>query len=120
MRKIGWAVLGAVLALAAGCDEGDYLDHNPPAGQGSLVIVNNTDDDIDVFLDGMQVMDVDNWDDSTLDLDPGARRLVLDQDDGPRSESEDIDILDGRLTIVRVSLDALNFNDYHIDVEYED
>lgn len=120
MKRAGLSWLAGALVLAAGCDDEDFRDHTPPAGQGSLIVVNNTGDDIDVFLDGVQVMDVDDFDDSTLDTTPGLRRLVLDEDDGSRSESEDIDILEGRLTIVHVSVAAFDNTDYRLDVEYED
>jgi hypothetical protein len=116
------AMLAAIaLALAMGCeDNADYLDHNPPAGQGSLVVVNNTADDIDVFLDGEKVTRANDWSDRIVDVAPGEHRLVLDEHDGSRSASEDIDILDGRLTVVTVSLSAFDNSDYHVDIEFED
>jgi hypothetical protein len=120
MKKTGLGVFAGLLILAAGCEDEDYLDHNPPAGQGSLIVVNNTSDKIDVFLDGVQVMDMGDWTDRTLDTEPGKRRLVVDQDDGSRSESEDVDILEGRLTVVRVTMPSLFSNDYNLDIDYED
>jgi hypothetical protein len=135
MKRIGgkaawlaarWMVLGLAFGLAAwlttGCDEedDDFLDHNPPAGQGSLVIDNNTLEDIDLFVNGTRTNRVNNGAESILDLAPGTYRIVLDSDDSDRLYADDVDILEGRLAILHVTIDILHPNEFDVSQEYED
>ena len=101
MRVGGACVLAALLCL--GCEDDDYLDHNPPPGQGSLIIDNRTSIDFDLFVDGEFTTEVKDGRERVLDLSPGIYRVVLDSDDDfYGSFREDIDILEGRLTILRI------------------
>ena len=88
-----------------GCDEDeDYLDHEPPEGQGSLVVVNDSWDDLSLYLDGVYVEKVNENSDETLDLDPGVYRVVLmERRNGDRSYRDDVDVLVDKLTLLQVS-----------------
>jgi hypothetical protein len=103
-----------------GCDtEEGYLDHNPPDGQGSLIIDNHTGDDIAVFVDGSQTATVNDSSDRILDMVPGAYRLVLvEKDDGDRSYSSDVDVLEGRLTILDVWSSG-DPDEYSVETSFE-
>jgi hypothetical protein len=129
-REAGWTVrwmaaglaVGLAAWLVAGCDdeEEDYLDHNPPAGQGSLVVDNNTLEDIDIFVNGTRTNRVNNGNEFILDLGPGVYRIVLDSDDSARRYADDVDILQGRLTVLHVSINILDVNGFNVSQEYED
>lgn len=111
----------AFSVFAAGCDMDEgYLDHRPPAGKGTLIIDNHTGDDVGVYLDGHRLGLASEYDNRIDDLDPGAYRLVLTEDhDGTRSYGMDIDILDGRLTIVDVSTTTGSTSSYQVSVRFE-
>lgn len=104
--------------LATGCDweDDDYTDHEPPAGKGSIVVDNNTADDIKVYIEGVRVADVNDFDDRAYDLNPGVYRVVLDQDGGDRTFRDDVDVIEGRLTILDVSIDLFDPDDYDVEV----
>ena len=85
-----------------GCEWDDDVDHDPPAGQGSLVVQNRTASDINIFIDGLRVGEAQDFDDDTTDLHPGSYRVVLDQDDGNRYFAEDADIIEGKVTVWEV------------------
>jgi len=96
-------LLGGWLA-AAGCEwnDRDDFDHTPPAGQGAVVVDNRTFTDIEVFLNGARVGRVGDYDWRAFDRAPGVCRLVLNEDDGRRYYSDDVDIIANRRTIVEV------------------
>ena len=106
------------LFLAA-CDD-DSVDHNPPAGMGSLVIYNRTGDDIRVFIDGGQLQNAGDYDETIYDLQPGVHRMVLDQEDGDRSFAEYVDVFEGRLTEVLVETDFSNLHNYVVSFTIEE
>jgi|GEM_PF-2318368 len=102
LMRIGCICIAALL-LCQGCDDDDYLDHNPPEGQGSIVVDNLTAIDFELFVDGEFIAEVDGGRERIVDVDTGIRRVVLDDsDDIVGSFREDIDVLEGRLTILRV------------------
>jgi hypothetical protein len=122
----GRVLYSGVLALCAalwvtGCDDvGDNdFDHDPPAGKGAVIVDNISPTDINVYVDGRSVGQVDDDDDRPFDLSPGVHRVVLDEDDGSRRWSADIDVLAGRLTILRVTLDTGDRDDYNVDVDFD-
>jgi hypothetical protein len=98
-----------VLLLVAftGCDDDDF-SHDPPEGQGSLVIDNETYVDVKVYLDGYLLYKVDSYDDKTTDLDPGTYRVVIDEKGGDHSYRDDIDIIEGKLTVIEIE----GYDDY--------
>lgn len=108
-----WALFAAVALAAlalpfAGCDD-DEFDHEPPEGKGTLYVDNRTAEGMDVFIDGERVPGVGSGDNRFYDLDPGVYRVALQADDTDRSYSGDVDVLDGRRTIMDVSIDLDNF-----------
>lgn len=113
-------VAAMLLAVLSGCEEDSYRDHNPPAGQGSIVVDNNTGIEFDVFIDGSPAGSVGDWSERILDREPGVYRFVLTEDDGGGSFRDDIDVLDGRLTILHVEDDGSRFGGYYVWVEIED
>ena len=100
------ACLGLMLAvfgcfLTAGCER-DRWDHKPPSGQGSIIVDNRTSNGIYVYLDGYYTNRVSSFDHETYDLNPAVRRVVLDQTNGQRSWRGDVDVIEGKLTVVEV------------------
>ena len=119
-----WVVSAACLSLLtfgpAGCEEDDdYKDHDIPAGKGSLVVQNRTADDIDVFVDGALVSRVDDDDEGAFDLAPGFRRVVLVEKDGDRDWRRDVDILDQRFTVLRVTFDLSDNDTYDVNIDVD-
>lgn len=109
------AFAGASL-LIAGCDYDDSTDHKPPDGQGSIVVDNNTFNDIRVYIDGESQKRVDGYDDRAYDREPGVYRVVLDESGGDRTYRDDVDVLDGRLTVIDVSNDPFSSSKYDVEV----
>jgi hypothetical protein len=98
---IGW--------LATGCDDDDHElgDYTPPAGKGTLTVDNQTVTDIEVYVDGIPLPRVNDGKFRRYDLEPGTHRLVLaDDEDEIRSHAMDLDILQGRQTILDVTTDS--------------
>lgn len=127
MMKHGRTPVLSILAVAlltllpavTGCDdEEDYRDHEPPAGMGSLIVDNNSPEDIDIYLDAALDSRVKDGDDRIIDLAPGDYRVVLDSDDSDRLYSATMDILEGRLTILHVSI-AISVATLNVRVEID-
>lgn len=124
-KRSRWLVFPAVVGLwlgVAGCDDSsdNDFDHTAPAGQGALIVDNRTYDDINVYVDGIRVGKVGDYDDRAFDLNPGTHRVVLDQEDGGRNAADDIDILEGRLTVLQVESEGTFSDDYRLSVDYRD
>lgn len=119
MKGLGILAVAALTTLwSAGCDDEDY-DHDVPAGKGTLVVDNRTPDRIRVYLGGVQVQSVGDGDERYYDLDPGQHRVVLDGDDTDRYWADDVDVLEGRLTILKVTDDLGDFDDFDVDLDYD-
>ena len=96
-------LLALTLGFAVGCeDDHDDHDHNPPAGKGAMIVDNNTLNDISVFVDGGRQQEVKDGNKRIYNLDPGVYRVVLEEQGGRRSFRDDIDILDGRNSVLDV------------------
>jgi len=121
MKRVVWMPLVlAVMLLSWGCeDDDDFYDHRPPGGNGSLVVDNNTSDDFDLFVDGVRVSEVKDGRERIFDYPPGVYRVVLDPEDGFDSFREDVDILEGRLTILHVDADFSFPGDFRVFVEVD-
>jgi len=103
--RIGrWAaLLAAGLALCA-CEDDDW-SHKPPAGQGSIIVDNRTSDDLHVYLDGAYAQRVKDFDHEAFDVQPGLVRVALDQAHGSRAWRDDVDVLQGKLTVLEIRAD---------------
>lgn len=102
IRGLGMCVALAGWLCGAGCESDDLPDHEPPPGRGSLIVDNRTVYRLDVYLDGQNRGSVDDFDTQVYDLFPGVHRLVLDPDeDFPDTAAADVDILEGRRTVVQ-------------------
>ncbi|MFW6151503.1 MAG: hypothetical protein ACOC6C_00850 [Verrucomicrobiota bacterium] len=108
-----------LFVIASGCEyEDDYYDHVPPPGKGSLIIDNNSADDINLYLDGERISEIGDYRVRILDLSPGVGRIVLDEEDGDTTFRDDIDILEGRLTILRIWT-TINAAEYTVEIDFE-
>ena len=120
-RTQRWRILAHAMVLvtalglctASDCDDDDDFDHDPAPGKGALVIDNNTRNDIGVFADGNFIGEADDNDVDEFDLDPGVYRVVLEERGGDHNWHGDIDILEGRNTILDVTYDDHNDYDVH-------
>ncbi len=98
-----------------GCEEKDY-DHTPPPDQGAIILENLTGDSLDVFVDGQSSGRLGEYDELAIDLDPGVHRVVLDQRHGVRYGTWDVDVVKGRLTVVRIRISTWDWREY--DAEF--
>lgn len=90
-------------ACLSACKLGEDRDHVPPQGYGALFVENNTSRELRVYVDGDLVGSVGRYSDRPFDLKPGVYRVVLDQKDSARNWRDDIDIINGRLTVLDVA-----------------
>jgi len=113
--------LAASLSLTLlGCDySDDDFDHDPPAGQGTLYVVNRTPNDCNVFIDGSERSGVDADDKEWYDLDPNIRRVVVDQGKTYRVFRGDVDILEGQRTILELSVDPNDLNRFDAFIYFD-
>jgi hypothetical protein len=109
----GGMMLAALMLVLAGCDD-DRYDHEPPEGQGALYVENTTGDRVRVYIDGAEQERVRAGKNRYYDLDPGTRRLVLDGDDVQRSWVGDVEILEGRRTILEVRVSSVNYGRFEV------
>lgn len=101
--KFGTAALLAGALFGIGCHdwwEDDDHDHDPPAGQGAIIIDNHTFNDVRVFFNGIRQENTRDGKSKAYNLDPGVYRVVLDEIDGDRNFREDIDVLENKVTVI--------------------
>jgi hypothetical protein len=110
------ALLGFALFFTA-CD--DHDDHEIPDGQGTLQINNYATGDIRVYINSTEREEVDAHTEEYYDLDPGLYNVLLDQDDGDRSWSDDINILDDRFSILDVRNDPADPLGYRVTLTFD-
>ncbi len=100
-----------------GCEDDEDYNHNPASGMGALVVENRTYNDLDVYIDGVFVGRVNDGKDRAKDLAPGTYRVVLEERHGDSNYRDDVDILQGRLTVLDVREGASV--DYDVDVWFD-
>lgn len=120
-QHCGWVerlVLGMILMLGlCACDGGGW-NHTPPAGMGSIIVDNRTDDGVNVYLDGYYTNRVSDFDHEAFDLAPGIRRVVLDESRGSRNWRGDVDVLEGKLTVIEVNTGFYS-SDYDVRIYFD-
>ena len=113
------ALLLALMLPITGCEDSNDYDHTSPAGKGSLVVDNETGTDIDLFLNGILQVKVPDDAERYMDLDPGVYRMVLDEHNDYRSYSADVDILESRLTVVKIQTSAVYAYGYSVSIYFQ-
>lgn len=116
-NRISCLALLTFLLIGSACDDDDALDHDPPDGQGAILVDNRTFSELRVFFNGIQQRDVDNGDVGIFNLDPGIYRVVLDEKDGDRNFRGDIDVLEDRNTVLDVVEDS--FVDFDVFIYFD-
>lgn len=109
-----WAI---GLMTLAGCEDGGFK-HDPPPGQGSIIADNYSWDVIHVYINGYFANDVGDKDYEAYDRVPGLYRVVLDQKGGARSYSRDVDVIEGKLTVLEVRVDEADW-EYDVRIYYD-
>lgn len=92
--------------------------HDPPPGQGSLILDNRTGDRLHAYIDGYHVGNVSRYDYEIHDLDPGVYRVVIDERGGYRTWRGDVDVLEGQLTVLALMIDY-SYHHYHARIYFE-
>jgi len=115
MNFVRTAMMVAAAGLLSACDLDDDPDRKPPAGQGSIYVNNLTSSELRVYIDGTEVGEVDDNGNRYYDVDPGIYRVILDEKGGDRTFRDDIDVVEGRITVLDVAFES--FDDDEFDVE---
>lgn len=102
--------LCAALMLSACENDNDDFDHDIPEGKGTIVVNNNTENDIEVYIAGIRYQDTHNDDYEFYDRDPGVYRMVLDEDNGDRNWFGEVDVLEGKKVILDVFKSSYEYN----------
>ena len=109
---------GIILALGLCACDGDDWNHTPPAGMGSIIVDNRTTDGVNVYLDGYYTNRVSDFDNEAFDLAPGIHRVVLDESHGSRNWRSDVDVLEGKLTVIEVN-NGFYSSDYDVRIYFD-
>lgn len=112
-------VLGGLGPAGGDLSAGDEYDHRPPPGMGSLIIADHSDDDVSVYVDGVEANKAPEDDWEAYDLRPGEHRVVLERRGGDCSFSGDVDMLEGRQTILEVQYAFGNPYRYDVFIRYD-
>lgn len=104
-----------ILFLNSGCEDDSY-NYTPPAGQGAVIINNNTGDHIEVYMDGTEQPKTNSGENRAYPQTPGKIRVVLNDSGTDRTWRGDVDVLEGRNTVMDVSVNVDNWNEYLVVV----
>ena len=117
----GWVARlagGMILLLGlCACDNDDW-NHTSPAGMGSIIVDNRTVDGVNVYLDGYYTNRVSDFDHEAFDLAPATHRVVLDEAHGSRNWRDDVDVLEGKLTVLEVNAGFYS-SDYNVRIYFD-
>ena len=117
----GWAARlagGMILMLGLCACDGDDWNHTPPAGMGSIIVDNRTTDGVNVYLEGAYTNQVPDFDNEAFDLAPAIYRVVLDEAHGSRAWRGDVDVLEGKLTVLEVNAGFYSL-DYDVQIYFD-
>jgi hypothetical protein len=117
-KKLGLLPLFLAVGILAGCDDSTF-DREPPPGRGTLVVDNYTGDRLRVYVDGQEREKTSAGDHRYYDLLPGVHRVALDGDDVNRSWVDDIDILEGRRTVLEVRSASFEYDTYDTQMYFD-
>ena len=120
-KHCGWAArlaLGMILMLGLCACDGDDWNHKPPAGMGSIIVDNRTIDGVNVYLDGYYTNRVSDFDHEVFDLAPAIHRVVLDESHGSRAWRGDVDVLEGKLTVLEIHA-GFYISDYEVRIYFD-
>lgn len=117
--RLRWVPLLVVMCVFfTGCDSSD--DHRtPPVGKGSIYIDNISADRLRVYLNGGEVESIGTSDERYYDLNPGVYRVSLDGSSTDRSWRGDVDVLEGRITIMEVFIDGVDYTTYRTRIYFD-
>lgn len=122
LTKHGWwaarLALGTILMLGLCACDYDHWNHKPPAGMGSIIVDNRTADGVNVYLDGYYTNRVSDFDNEAFDLTPAVHRVVLDEARGIRAWRGDVDVLEGKLTVLEVN-SGFYGSDYDVRIYFD-
>ncbi len=117
-RWLGMLALVLATGLMCGCDDEDY-NHDPPVGQGAIVVDNYTGDRVYVYINGREEGSVGGDNHEYYDREPGLYRVALDGDDSHRSWAADVDVLEGRLTVLKVRGYSGDYDHFDVEVYFD-
>lgn len=117
-NRFGILAIFLAMGMAAGCDDTEF-DRDPPAGQGTLIVDNFTGDRVRVYIDGDEVDSVSSGKHRYYDRDPGVYRVALDGDDVNRSWAGDVDVLEGRRTVVEVRGYSSDYDLFAVQIYFD-
>ena len=113
-------VIGVCMFM--GCDETSegYKNHVPAEGMGSLVAYNRSAAEISGYVDGYHMGNVMSWEYVVKDYDPGTYTVVILQVDGNKNYTADLEVLEGVLTVLKVSYGDGSSKYFSVETEYVD
>ena len=120
-KHCGWVARlagGMILMLGLCACDGDDWNHTPPAGMGSIIVDNRTTDGVNVYLDGSYINRVSDFDHEAFDTTPVIHRVVLDESRGSRAWRGDVDVLEGKLTVLEVNA-GFGGSDYDVRIYFD-
>ncbi len=101
-RIISSLAILTLCLISTSCEDDNDFNHTPATGTGTLIVNNVSFEDIDVFLDGDFLIQVDEDEKTYQDQEPGVYRVVLIGEDTDLTFREDVDIIETKLTILTV------------------
>ena len=110
--------VAVALGMTAGCDDSSN-DHEPPAGQGSLIVDNFSGYRMYVYINGQSVGNVSAGEDDYYDRLPGICRVVIDGEYADQSWAGDVDILEGRRTVLEVRPSSTFYSAFNVNVYFD-
>lgn len=118
VQAVAVLLMCAGVMILAGCSDDDGYSHVPPPGQGSIIVDNRSSDIIHVYINGYYTNDVGYYDYEAYDRLLGVYRVVLDQKKGDRYYNHDMDVLEGKLSVMKVWINE-GHQEYIVQMDYQ-